>query len=276
MSDAPRRAGHPVGPQIHDEHHASDADSFAADVNTDVDWPVAQERHFGPIKFDTDDHLFWFHCDTCGHVGASQISREAAERERNAHTVRRSVVDVPTEPSPSLERGGEEHVTSVGDAGRDGFYGTCTCGWEGNTYSLMGPARIEAQRHSDAASEPTPNPRPWTELVLIDTGGGAYARNITEIVPEEIRGAKRWASLDDQDEWFTDDEIAALGPVRRAEVITLPDWNDSLQEMYGVEQGRFIIATHDGAEDILPGDARQLAAELLAAANQAESAGGEG
>jgi len=118
----------------------------------------------------------------------------------------------------------------------------------------------------DGNREPTPQPRPWTEWELITAGDGRHFE----------REGDLWHELNAETRWHTTDEIAERGPVRRAEVITLPDHGAPVMyaTLYPWDRRKVAVPNRPGGEQIWPEDARRFAAELLAAALQAEQAGG--
>ena len=107
----------------------------------------------------------------------------------------------------------------------------------------------------------------WLDWPLITAGDGRVYRG-TGRHPK--LGFRFWQRLDRPDlESLTTAEIAALGPVREAVIVTLPDlpWENAQDEDGTVHAG------FPGGW-MRPGTARKVAAELLAAARAAEKTGG--
>lgn len=108
-----------------------------------------------------------------------------------------------------------------------------------------------------------PGYRPWTSLPLITAEDG---RNYEAVLSNT---GYRWRPLigDPVVRHLTDDEIAALGLVREAVVVTLPDlpWENAQTDENGL--------VHPGfpAGWMTPEVAKKVAAELLAAARASES-----
>lgn len=112
-----------------------------------------------------------------------------------------------------------------------------------------------------ARQQPDPAPE-WQSWPMITAGDG---RHYERLAPAE--GRARWRQVGYH--WrLTDDEIAALGPVRRCVPVTLPDeWDDVT---LGSVPGDVIL---EGGL-LTTGMARRIAAELLAAALHAEEGPG--
>lgn len=113
--------------------------------------------------------------------------------------------------------------------------------------------------------------RPWTSLPLITAGDGrSYGPDLCA-----PGGGRRWFLVPNPDGYdpYTDDEIAALGPVREAVIVTLPDRLPGHCVTVNDRAFPIRISDHVGGFTTTEG-ARSLAAELLAAARAAEQAGG--